>query len=105
MQIKANSFLALIVFLCASTSLYAQQKDISKLFEDKGFIVYYIKNNYSESKKDNIIKNDANQTAKIITKHMAKSSWIIVDHYDLGFKWEKSIRKFVDKIIVCFFPI
>jgi len=35
MQIKANSFLALIVFLCASTSLYAQQKDISKLFEER----------------------------------------------------------------------
>ncbi len=33
MQIKANSFLALIVFLCASTSLVAQQKDISKLIE------------------------------------------------------------------------
>ena len=33
MQIKANSFLALIVFLCASISLYAQQKDISKLIE------------------------------------------------------------------------
>ena len=77
-----------------------EKGSISKLFEDKGFIVYYIKNNYSKSKKDNIIKNDANQTAKIITKHMAKSSWIIVDHYDLGFKWEKSIRKFVDKIIV-----
>jgi len=35
MQIKANTFLALIVFLCASTSLYAQQKDISKLFEER----------------------------------------------------------------------
>ena len=32
-----------------------ERGSISKLFEDKGFIVYYIKNNYSESKKDNII--------------------------------------------------
>ena len=77
-----------------------ERGSISKLFEDKGFIVYHIQNSYSKSKKDAIIKNDANQTAKVITKHKAKSSWIIVDHYDLDFKWEKSLRKFVDKIIV-----
>jgi len=35
MQIKANTFLALIVFLCALTSLYAQHKDISKLIEER----------------------------------------------------------------------
>ena len=35
MQLKANSFLALIVFLCVSTSLYAQHKDISKLIEER----------------------------------------------------------------------
>ena len=35
MQIKANSFLVLLVFLCASTSLVAQQKDISKLIEGR----------------------------------------------------------------------
>ena len=39
MQIKANSFLALIVFLCASTSLFAQRKDISKLIEERVKIV------------------------------------------------------------------
>ena len=33
MQTKANSFLVLLVFLCASTSLFAQQKDISRLIE------------------------------------------------------------------------
>ena len=35
MQLKANSFLALIVLLCVSTSLYAQHKDISKLIEER----------------------------------------------------------------------
>jgi len=35
MQSKANTFFALIVFLCASTSLYAQHKDISKLIEER----------------------------------------------------------------------
>ena len=39
MQIKTNSFLALIVFLCASTSLFAQRKDISKLIEERVKIV------------------------------------------------------------------
>ena len=58
---------------------------ISKLFMDKGFPVYYIQNNHSESKKSEITKNDARQTAKIITKHQTKSSWVIVDHYDLSF--------------------
>ena len=77
-----------------------ERGNISKLFVDKGFTVYYIQNSYSKSKKNDIIKNDVNQTVKIITKHKAKSSWIIVDHYDLDFKWEKSLRKFVDKIIV-----
>ena len=74
--------------------------NISKLFVDKGFVVYYIQDNYSKSKKNEIIKNDANQTAKIIIKHQAESSWILVDHYDLDFKWEKSLRKYVNKIIV-----
>ena len=35
MQSKANSFLVLIVFMCALTSLFAQQKDISKLIEER----------------------------------------------------------------------
>ena len=74
--------------------------NISKLFMDNGFTVYYIQDNYSKSKKKEIIKNDANQTAKIIIKHQAESSWILVDHYDLDFKWEKSLRKYVNKIIV-----
>ena len=74
--------------------------DISRLFVNKGFTVYYIQNSYSKSKKNEIIKNDANQTAKIIIKHKAKLSWLIVDHYDLDFKWEKSLRKYVNKIIV-----
>ena len=39
MQIKANSFLALMVLVCASTSLFAQQKDISKLIEERVKIV------------------------------------------------------------------
>ncbi len=39
MQKKANSFLVLMVFLCASTSLFAQQKDISRLIEERVKIV------------------------------------------------------------------
>ena len=35
MQSKANTFFALIVFLCASPSLDAQHKDISKLIEER----------------------------------------------------------------------
>ena len=35
MKLKANSFLAIIVFLCALTSLFARQKDISKLIEER----------------------------------------------------------------------
>ena len=73
---------------------------ISKLFADKGFPVYYIQDNHSKSKKSEIIKNDAKQTAKIVIKHQTKSSWILVDHYDLDFKWEKILRKYVNKIIV-----
>jgi len=39
MQINANSFLGLIIYLCASTSLYAQHKDISRLIEERVKIV------------------------------------------------------------------
>lgn len=39
MQLKANSFLAITVFLCVSTSLFAQRKDISKLIEERVKIV------------------------------------------------------------------
>ena len=35
MQSKANPFLVLIVCMCALTSLFAQQKDISKLIEER----------------------------------------------------------------------
>ena len=73
---------------------------ISKLFADKGFPVYYIQDNHSKSKKSEIIKNDAKQTAKIVIKHQTESSWILVDHYNLDFKWEKILRKYVNKIIV-----
>ena len=74
--------------------------NISKFFMDKGFMVHYIQNSCPKSKKNKIILNDANQTVKIITKHKTKSSWILVDHYDLDFKWEKILRKYVNKIIV-----
>ena len=73
---------------------------ISKLFSDKGFPVYYIQDNNLKSKKSEVIKNDAKQTVKIITKHQTQSSWILVDHYDLSFTWEKILRKYVNKIIV-----
>ena len=35
MKLKANSFLAITIFSCASISLFAQQKDISKLIEER----------------------------------------------------------------------
>ena len=74
--------------------------NISKIFMDKGFAVYYIQGKYSKSKKKGIIKNDAAQTAKIIIKDQTESPWILVDHYGLDFAWEKSLRKYVNKIIV-----
>ena len=74
--------------------------NISELLMDKGFRVYYIQNNHPKSKKNEIVGSDANQTAKIIIKHGTKSPWVLVDHYDLGFKWEKILRKYVNKIIV-----
>ena len=73
---------------------------ILELFVDNGFPIYYIKNTHSKSKNNMNAQNDANQTAKIIIKHGTKYSWILVDHYNLGFKWEKNLRKYVDKIIV-----
>ena len=73
--------------------------NISKFFVDKGFTVYYIQSSRLTSKKNEIIKNDAKQTAEIIVKHKSKSSWVLVDHYDLDFRWEKSMRKYVSRII------
>lgn len=74
--------------------------NISKFFIDHGFMVYYIKNSCLKLKKNENIIDDVNQTVKIITKHKSKSPLLLVDHYDLDFKWEKNLRKHVDKIIV-----
>ena len=41
--------------------------------------------------------NDADQTIKLMNK---KCDLLIVDHYNLGYKWEKQIRKYVKKILV-----
>ena len=41
--------------------------------------------------------DDAVQTIKLINK---KCDLLIVDHYNLGYKWEKEIRKYVKKILV-----
>ena len=41
---------------------------------------------------------DAENTIKAVGK--SYPDWLIVDHYSLGYKWEKKLRPFVDKIFV-----
>ena len=69
----------------------------------KGFKVYYLtpkkQNKFSKYNNKNLT-NDALETTKIIARCNDKPSWLLVDHHDLDIRWESTLRKFVNKIIV-----
>ena len=52
------------------------------------------------NKNMNIMMHDAIETQKIITSFEDSTSWLLVDHRKLDIQWEKTLRKFVQKIIV-----
>jgi UDP-2,4-diacetamido-2,4,6-trideoxy-beta-L-altropyranose hydrolase len=43
---------------------------------------------------------DAEQTAAILKRESSQVDWLIVDHYAIDYKWEKSLRPYVNKIMI-----
>ena len=51
--------------------------------------------------KENInFKEDALETIKFIQKNNLSNSTLFVDHYEIDFKWERLVSKYIKKIIV-----
>lgn len=65
------------------------------LIESQGFKVFRIA--YKESFSE---MNDAERTYQILTKEMLIIDWLIVDHYQLGERWERQFRSVSTKIWV-----
>lgn len=73
---------------------------IKKILDEK-FDVYILKEKnkkkYTSLSKIDWLK-DANQTINILKKEDIE--WLIVDHYELDFRWEKKLRPYTKKIMV-----
>ncbi len=79
-----------ITFICkklngSNFSIIKKNKFKLKIISNKNRINYFSK------------FSDANQTIRLIKN---KCDLLIVDHYKLGYKWEKQIKKYVKKILV-----
>ena len=81
-----------------SKEIYFITKNLSgnfnKLIDKKKFKKILIKNFASKSKLENDWKSTINICKKL------KINILIVDSYELGVKWEKKVRKYVDKLAV-----
>ena len=79
-----------ITFICkklngSNFSIIKKNKFRLKIISNKNRINYFSK------------FSDANQTIRLIKN---KCDLLIVDHYKLGYKWEKQIKKYVKKILI-----
>jgi len=78
-----------VKFICKKNNL---TKDIKKELKEN-------KINLNEiDYKKNPLNEDANQTIKILKKN--KTKLLIVDNYNLNYKWESSVKKYVNKLLV-----
>jgi UDP-2,4-diacetamido-2,4,6-trideoxy-beta-L-altropyranose hydrolase len=66
--------------------------------EENNFPVWRLSNNLKDS--DDIWRSEADQIIGIINQHKSKIDWLIIDHYGLDIKWERSLRPYVHKIMV-----
>ena len=76
-----------------------ERNNLSQLFLKNGHKIIHIKTKKIGLKKINEIY-DLEQTKKILKKINKKIDLLLVDNYSLGFRWEKSLRQLVSKIIV-----
>ncbi|WP_101845769.1 UDP-2,4-diacetamido-2,4,6-trideoxy-beta-L-altropyranose hydrolase [Halobacillus sp. Marseille-P3879] len=78
--------------------------------QDNGFRVYTLPSPVEEHfNKDRSIpysswlevdwKTDCKHTSALLEKYI-KADWLVVDHYAIGEKWERSIRNYTDRIMV-----
>ena len=83
-------------------SLGFQLLDLSCSFDTDRLTSYKDVSPFNRRSAINLIKNleeeDAKQTALILRRE--KPNWIIVDHYNLGSKWESIVSSYVDKVMV-----
>ena len=80
--------------------------NLIKLIENKGFLVHVISlksypsygiPNYKDYKSSDLMI-DASQT--IETLKNINVDWLVVDHYDIDYRWESELRKHVKSILV-----
>lgn len=81
-----------IKFICRNNFL---SKKIKKKLKN-----YKIQINFLKGKNTSnfFFKEDAIQTIKILKKN--KIDWLVVDHYELDYKWESLVKRYAKKILV-----
>ena len=96
MQKKAISFLVLMVFFCSSTSLFAQQKDISRLIEERVKIVDGQRSfnthgvTYNHGKAPQVDSRDSNFSSTLIDSSKNVLAFICMIISSFYFSSEKS---------------
>ena len=86
-----------------------------KILIKNGHRVYFISKQINKNLRDHVKKNkikiifinkqsnqieDAKQMIFKVKKIYKKNDWIIVDHYNLGFLWERKIKLYFPKLFV-----
>lgn len=101
------------IMRCLSLAKYLNDIDISFIcrtipgnfcdfIEQNGFHVYRLPTDLSLDEKDQSldIKSDVDATVEIIKQNKITPNGIIIDNYDLDYRWESNIRQYTNKIIV-----
>lgn len=78
---------------------------LKKLIEKKGFKVHLIslKGNYKAGRLNTPWEEDAEQCLEILQSlkdSRYEINWLVVDHYQLDFSWEKIVKEKVPKVLV-----
>ena len=76
-----------------------EKNNLDQLFIKNGYKIYHVNNKKIDLRKIHE-KYDLEQTKKILKNINKKIDLLLVDHYSLGFNWEKSLRRLVEKIVV-----
>ena len=91
-EIKKKEFNVLII-------MNRERNNLGELFKKNGHDVSYIINRKIGFKKIDV-KYDLEQTKRILQKFKEKIDIFLIDHYNIDYKWEKSLRQYVRKIVV-----
>lgn len=82
-----------VIFICSPMA-----GDMSDYIRQKGYVVLLLKPTTAQG--EFVWENDAKQVSSLLTDFEQTVGWLIIDHYQIDIKWEKTVRPFVRNILV-----